>query len=56
MTKTRNFKNLAIPISMHGDEVPVVGVGKIWARNALSFSWCSLINNALGGKGGDIMI
>ena len=54
--RRRNFKNLAIPISMHGDEVPVVGVGKIWARSALSFSWCSLINNALGGKGDDIMI
>lgn len=54
--KTKDFQSWAIPISMHGDEVPVVGVGKIWSRSALSFSWCSLINNALGAKGDDIMI
>ena len=33
-----------------------MGVGKIWSRSALSFSWCSLINNAFGAKGDDIMI
>ena len=33
-----------------------MGVGKIWSRSALNFSWCSLINNALGAKGDDIMI
>jgi len=37
-----------IPVCVHGDEVPVVGVGKIWSRSALIFSWFSLMANAAG--------
>ena len=42
-----------IPLSLHGDEVPVFGVGKIWARSVLSFSWTSILANALGAKAED---
>lgn len=50
-----NYKSKGIPIGLHGDEVPVVGVGKIWSRSCLSFSWCSLIANACGERCEDIM-
>ena len=33
-----------------------MGVGKIWSRSVLNFSWCSLLANALGGKMADIML
>ena len=56
MKKTASWQTLYIPICMHGDEVPVQGVGKIWSRSALSFSWNSIIANALGAKGSDIMM
>ena len=45
-----------IPLSLHGDEVPVFGVGKIWARSVLSFSWTSILANALGAKAEDCTI
>jgi hypothetical protein len=38
-----NWKDLCIPLALHGDEVPIVGVGKIWCASALQFSWCSLL-------------
>lgn len=48
--------NRCIPISIHGDEVPCFGIGKIWSRSVLSFSWCSMIQNALGGSCETIMV
>ena len=48
--------NRCIPVSIHGDEVPCFGIGKIWSRSVLSFSWCSVIQNALGGSCETIMI
>ena len=38
-----DWKEFCIPLALHGDEVPVVGVGKIWCASALQFSWCSLL-------------
>ena len=43
-------------ISIHGDEVPCYGIGKIWSRSALSFSWCSIAQNFLGGACSQIML
>ena len=34
-----NFKRRAIPYGLHGDGVPVVGVGKSWNQSADFFSW-----------------
>ena len=45
-----DYTNKLIPLSLHGDEVPVFGVGKIWARSVLSFSWTSILANALGAS------
>ena len=33
----------SIPLAMHGDGTPAIGVGKIWARMLTSYSWCSLV-------------
>ena len=38
-----------IPIAIHGDGVPVVGVGKGWGRSVTNFSWYSLLG--IGGTG-----
>ena len=32
-----------VPISLHGDETPVTGRGKIWSSSAVIFSWTSLL-------------
>lgn len=49
LKKLPNYKETVVPLLLHGDEVPVFGVGKIWSRSVLSFSWCSVIALALGG-------
>lgn len=51
-----DFQDWCLPISIHGDEVPVFGIGKIWSRSCLSFSWCSIVQNALGGACAEIML
>lgn len=33
-----------IPLSLHGDEVPVTGVGKQWSRKMVNFRWHSLLS------------
>ena len=36
--KTRErWQRKCIPLALHGDEVPVVGVGKVWSRSVLTF-------------------
>lgn len=45
-----------VPMVLHGDEVPVVGIGKIWSRSSLCFSYCSLLANAMGGTMDDIQL
>ena len=34
----RGWKDKCLPLGLHGDEVPIVGVGKIWRRSSLVFS------------------
>lgn len=43
LLKRQNYQNLCIPIGIHGDGVPIVGLGKGWVKMALVFSWCSLL-------------
>ena len=34
-----NYKTTCIPIAIHGDSVPCVGLGKVWAKLMQVFSW-----------------
>ena len=47
VTTRPNYKTRAVPISLHGDAVPVTGVGKAWSRSLDLFSWCSLLGVGL---------
>jgi len=37
-----------IPFAMHGDEVPITGVGKVWAKCALTFQYFSVVASTAG--------
>ena len=53
-TKGR-WQDWYIPIATHGDEVPVVGVGKIWSKSFLTFQWCSMLVMGLGYSSQEIL-
>ena len=38
-----NRLTLAIPLSLHGDDVPVTGVGKAWTGKLTQWCWASLL-------------
>lgn len=38
-----NFESLAVPLAIHGDGVPVTGVGKSWSKSLESYNWGSLL-------------
>ena len=38
-----DYAKLGIPIGIHGDAVPVTGVGKSWCKSVESFSWSSVL-------------
>ena len=40
-----NFRRRAIPLSLHGDGVPVTGVGKSWGESMDIYSWNSLLGS-----------
>ena len=48
-----NYQDYCIPLSLHGDETPITGVGKIWCRKALLLTWSSLIAIAGGNSSED---
>lgn len=54
--KRHGFGSKCIPLMVHGDEVPVQGVGKIWSKSALLFSWASMIATSCGSSVEDTMI
>ena len=43
MVRRPNWMSKAIPVILHGDAVPVTGVGKSWGKSSLVISWCSLL-------------
>ncbi|CAE7776529.1 unnamed protein product, partial [Symbiodinium necroappetens] len=43
--QTRDLKG-AIPIAVHGDEVPIAGIGKQWSKKLLNVSWSSLLGES----------
>ena len=49
MCSVPNWKTRAVPLSLHGDAVPVTGCGKVWSKSMLAISWCSML-----GKGSTI--
>ena len=42
-TEVPDWRSKFIPISLHGDGVPVKGVGKSWSESFTSWSWASVI-------------
>lgn len=38
-----NFRSLCVPVSLHGDGVPVTGVGKSWSQSMEVVHWCSTL-------------
>ena len=42
----RNFRQRLIPLALHGDVVPVTGLGKGWVQTVTNFSWYSLLTRA----------
>lgn len=45
-----------IPLSLHGDEVPVTGIGKQWNRKMVNWSWHSLVANRTSVKDSQFFI
>ena len=43
MRERSGWAERAVPLSIHGDEVPVTGVGRSWSKSLLLISWCSLV-------------
>ena len=38
-----NYEKCVVPILLHGDDVPITGVGKSWSQSMTTFSWSSMI-------------
>ena len=43
MRTRRHWQSRAIPVAVHGDEVPVLGKGKCWCKSSLNFAWYGLL-------------
>ena len=54
--KVPEFDRHTIPVAFHGDEVPIIGVGKIWCRTVLFLSWFSLMPVASGSTAEQAMV
>ena len=52
----QNCQSLGIPVSLHGDGVPVAGVGKTWAESCAVYSWSSLLARGLNTLGSNLCI
>ena len=50
-----SFPKKCLPLGLHGDAVPTVGVGKTWAKMQLCFSWHSLLRHQ-GSKASSFLI
>ncbi|CAE7252460.1 unnamed protein product [Symbiodinium sp. CCMP2592] len=45
-----------VPLSLHGDGTPAIGVGKIWSRMLTTWSWCSLVGGPAWTKDSQLPI
>ena len=41
-----SYKTKTVPILLHGDGVPIVGIGKGWSKIATVFSWASMLTSS----------
>eukprot|EP00969_Alexandrium_andersonii_P104230 4600357-Alexandrium_andersonii.AAC.1 len=39
------FNKKAIPLGLHGDGVPVSGIGRKWAQSTLAISWQTMLSS-----------
>jgi hypothetical protein len=39
----QQFRSKLVPLALHGDGTPVIGIGKIWPRQLTTWSWNSLL-------------
>ena len=46
-----DFQKHGVPISLHGDGVPVAGVGKSWSKSCDVYSWSSLLARGMNTLG-----
>ena len=44
--KRAGLQEVAIPLSLHGDGVPVAGVQRSWSKSVDVYSWCSLLSKS----------
>lgn len=51
----RSYPHRCLPVGMHGDAVPTTGVGKIWTKMQLCFSWFCLLRRK-GSKASNFLI
>ena len=49
-------KSKALPIGVHGDEVPIAGQGKCWVKMAIMMSWFSLLSLQVSAQEGLLWI
>ena len=45
VTERADFQNLCVPLSFHGDGVPISGIGKAWGHSVDVFSWRSMLSS-----------
>ena len=50
LTRRPDFETKCIPLAVHGDGVPITGIGKGWTKTATMWSWYSLIGSGLTGS------
>lgn len=46
LKEKKRYKERLIPLGLHGDSVPTVGCGKVWAKLLQSYSWHGLLGKA----------
>lgn len=46
MTSATDWKQRCIPLQLHGDGVPISGLGKAWSKSVEVYSWASLLASA----------
>ena len=47
LNSTPDLRNKMLPLALHGDGTPVIGIGKIWSRQLTIFSFNSLLGRGV---------
>ena len=45
MTSTPDWFSHTVPLAVHGDGVPITGIGTVWSRVMTNYSWYSLVGH-----------